>query len=211
MPNGYTSEIYDGTNTDPADYLRRVARAFGAYIHFRDSAITDRLPELPTTLPEDAYERRSLAEAEAELARLRGLTEPEAIAEFERDRERFTIDVAKAERKTAEMRARYQSVLDAVNDFEAPTDDHVEYVRTVKRYLTESMEFDCGYSPRLPYPHTGFISWWDAALNEAERRVQYAQRSLAEAIQRAEERYAWSKALTDAIDAFEDRRAARAT
>ena len=96
MPNGYTSEIYDGTNTDPADYLRRVARAFGAYIHFRDSAITDRLPELPTTLPEDAYERRSLAEAEAELARLRGLTEPEAIAEFERDRERFTIDVAKA-------------------------------------------------------------------------------------------------------------------
>lgn len=201
MPNAYTSEIYDGTDVNPANYLRRVARGFGAYVEFRDSSLTDQLPSLPPTLPDDAYERRSLLKAQAGLVRLEMMTETEAIAEFESERERHEILMAEIKRNQTELQKRYDDVLAAIVHFVPPSDEHAEFLSTALRHLRESMEFDISTYAVVPF-YKEFDDWWEAALASARRSVQYAQDQLDKAIQRTESRYAWATALNGAIEEF---------
>ena len=203
MPTGYTASIYDGSE-DPIAYMRSCARAFGALIEFRDSPVTDQLPELPETLPDDAYERRTLAEAQQRLARIRGWSEAEAMAEFDKARELVeTSNREYAERK-ANLRARYEKVLAVVRTFEPPTEDHADYAEFLVSQLEGAIEFDCPQVSWISeFGYTDWTVWWAAAIDDAEHRVAACEESLTKAIERAEGRYAWVKALNDALVDFE--------
>lgn len=184
MPMGITAEIYEGKEVTLRDYLMRVGRSMSMAIMQRDSDQDE-----PVKLRQESeYAHRSVREHRAELTRLQGLSAAdaarEAAQEFTEASERY--EATKAEK--AALRLRYETMLAQVEAWEP--DPKVEYVKEhAIKYLRESIDFDCGHDgddmryydkpERLDGP-----AWLAKKLADEARSLEYAEKQLAEEIER---------------------------
>jgi len=196
MPTGYTSRIADGISFE--EFVMSCARGMGALIMMRDEPMDAPIPE--RFEPSDYHEKK-LAEAQAELDRLKKITideaDKQASIEFMEELDRHD----KAMQNKAELRQKYESMLAQVNAWHPPSQDHEGFKKFMIEQITGSIEFDCDESHYIENPpmRMSAVDWLNKKVANAFRDVDYHRKGRDEEIARTEGRNIWIKKLRDSL------------
>lgn len=150
MPNGYTSDIYNGKDVTLKEFALKCARNFGALIHMRDESL-----DAPIRLKnlEDSYHKKRIEQLESELENLK--SNPKSIEDLEKEYEleilKIKAEDEKRNKEIIDLKSRYESLLKQVEAWIPPTNEHINLKNFMIRQLTESIEFDCIEYSQLKY------------------------------------------------------------
>lgn len=201
MPSCYTESIANGISFE--QFAMRCARGMGALIMMRDEPLDAPIPE--RFEPSD-YNAKALAVAMEAARRFESMTIEEAAKESEADYEQQTQEHSARIERCDSLRARYQSMLDQVHAWKAPSEDHEHFKSFMGSQIVESMSHDCDTSydvaPVCMSPET----WLAKAKSSAWRAVEHHTKAHAEEIERTEKRNAWLAALRDSLKVKEGAR-----
>ena len=198
MPTGYTADIEKGISFN--EYALTCARAFGALIMMRDEPANAQIPD---KFEPSSYEVKHLAELKEELKRTKSLTteqcDKESKEEFERERLNYTEGITKA----AELLTKYNTMLEAVEEWTPPSDDHIELKKFMKSQIEDSIKFDCtvdfytGSLKKLTRK-TG-EQWLKQKLNSLEENIVAYSRYASEELERTNNRNRWVRQLRESL------------
>lgn len=198
MPTSYTAPLYEGEDITFEQFALRAARAMGPTILLRDSPI-DVEPTEQNVLGSD-YEETRLTELLAERERYREMGDEEAADDWQESFVAATRYLADFRAKRESLRERYDEMVERVEAWTPPTDDHVALKDFMLSQLRESIEFDTGgsYEPELPTPVTG-AEHRAAKIDRLDREVERARASVAESAERNQWRQKWVRDLRESL------------
>lgn len=183
MPTGYTAKVEAGEITTLQAYAERCAAAF--LLCMRDANSYD----LPDVVPRSKYYECRLAQCEAELSRLEGMTadQKEAACRSYNDEQRAALERRLAESVTAAQ--RYDAMRDLVTAWDVPA-QFAELKSFMLSQLIEGRRVDVHdeestrrfWSPKIMERD----EWHDHALAEARSEVARCREEHQKEIQRAE-------------------------
>ena len=177
------------------------ARAFGACIMLRDEPASTPIPE---RFEPSKYHEEQIAQAVAEVARLKAMTPEEMRNALEAHRKRMIAERAEAQKKDAAVRARYEAMIEKVQAWNPPTSEHTEMKKFMLSQLRDSIEFDChdkdGFLDRFyTIPDVSPETWNAHCIANANKDIEYHTKKHAEEVSRANDRTAWVKALRESL------------
>lgn len=194
MPTGCTAAVADGEVTTLREFTLKCARAF---IGQRDDPPDAEIPKVQT--PDVARHLEALDAARTRLHWLRSLPAVRVIAEATAALD--AADAARAARraKTRATQERYVAMLAQVATWK--TSPQLEPLRAfMLQQLCESMRYDCE-EPNEPDPtRPGSATWYVEETRQAEWTINYHEKSIAEAYERAEAGTAWLTALWASLE-----------
>lgn len=142
MPTGYTADLCDGKDVSFEGFALNCARAFGALVSLRDEPDA----EIPDEFKVDEYYVKKFEEAKEELEKAESMTDEEFAEEakqfYEHEKDRFTTLINDA----LTTRKRYENMLEQVEQWEPPTEKHIELKKFMIDQLNESIRFDTSTS-----------------------------------------------------------------
>ncbi len=194
MPTGYTSIIEDREGTTFAEYAWRCARAFGALIELREDSLDAPIPE---AFRPSEYSTKRLAEAQAELARLRGLTANAAEVAAGADHHAAVKEWERSEKDRRAKLARYDAIRREASAWTPPTIDHAGLQRFMLQQIDTSTEFMREERAR-PEGLSGAV-WLERRIASAARDIEYHTKELREERERVAKRNEWVAALRRSI------------
>lgn len=168
MPTGYTAMIEEDGNTNAREFVRKCAREFMPFIHQRDVDPLSAPPRLPDESwgGESEYRRKSVEDAKARLADVKGWTQAQA-------REEYGKYVAETDQRNQEWlkeyvqtSSRYQVVLGKLAKWEPH-----EEVTNLKKFCIEQIEM-CMPEGAYMTPILTFDTWLQSEQQESERQVK---------------------------------------
>lgn len=195
MPTGYTCIVEDKPDVTLNEFAWRCARAFGALVFMRDSGLDAKIPLVSPPLAAE-YHRDALTEAEAEYARLMGLTPDEVVAESEAEFMRQNEQHARSVAQAKAAGEGYRRMYDLVLGWQPPTADHAE----LRQFMLQQLELDLGprYVSRPPTPLAP-EDWLVQSLATASDNIDYHRERLRDEEARASRRTAWLAALNASL------------
>lgn len=202
MPTGYTASVQDGDITELADYALTCARGFGAMVLLRDSdqslEATRRYVEEQAYAESSSYYVDALRKSRERLAELRSTTDEQALAAAQAAHDEVVASNERHERKRVTELARYKAMIEKVEAWEPPTEDHVEFKKFMLDQLRGSVEFDCR-SFSMPAPEVS-LAWRDEEIERELRNVQRYEEEIEKEAERNAGRVAWVTALLDSLE-----------
>lgn len=201
MPTGYTASVGDGKVTEFKEFAMDCAKGMGVAIMMRDHPAHEKLSVencLDTSGVE--YHKNNLAEAKKRLKR----TDEEILADFDKIKEERIKSAEEGAARRIATKKHYEAMLEKVNAWVPPTEEHEGLKTFMVNQLTESIEFDCGgdfYERHLEdakalRPEVYLKSYRESA----ERNIAYHTKKLAETEQRNAELRAWIEAFLESLD-----------
>lgn len=168
MPTGYTAPVQDGEVTELKDFVRSVARGFGAFIHLRDSSGPLSYPAEPT----DSYYQKAVGEDREALENWIRSSEEDKYAQWSDYYNRAKVEEARAEARKAEYRKNYQNMLAKVLEVDVDAK-----LQNLKDYMIEQLESsiksDC-YEGSW-YKPTEYVEWCQSQDEGLRRRARRSQ------------------------------------
>ena len=202
MPTGYTAPVQDGDITELADYALTCASGFGAMVTLRDSdqslEATRRYVEEQSYAQESSYYADALRKSRARLAELRSMTVEQALAAAQAAHDEVVASNERSERKRITELARYEAMIEKVEAWEPPTEDHVEFKKFMLDQLRESVKFDCREFS-MPAPEVS-LAWRDEEIERELRNVQRYEEEIEKESERNAARIGWVEALLDSLE-----------
>jgi len=198
MPTGYTADVATGKITSLREFAMTCARGMGALVMMRDDPSGAAIPE--RFEPSD-FQKKALAEAKAELAKVQAMSADEATAAAEAE---YAAALARREerlREDDERTARYDAMIAKVEAWAGAPEGLKEFMLD---QLRQSKDFDC-YTPEarlryMPEPTlTSGTEWRHAQEIELLRRVRYCAGEWEAEVARVEGRNAWIAQLRAAL------------
>lgn len=190
MPTGYTAPVEDGEITELKDFAANCARAFGAFVHQRDS--TGRTLTYPSPPSDDSYYVEALARAGAKMAEWPTLSEEEKYARWSDEVRRIEQDREDSVREYVEKNARYDAMLAQVEAVAVP-----EELRNFKDFMVQQLT-DSKYTDSSSYYTTqDFYEWCDAQYPRFVKDVSYYSDQLAKELERYRERVEYINLMRD--------------
>lgn len=193
MPTGYTAYVQDGATFE--EFVWRCARNFGALVTMRHDPAGDPVPESFTP---STYHVDRIAEVERELAELEAMTSDGAKTRAAEDREAAKQRNAERMAKVAEIRRKYEAMLDQVRAWEPPSTDHENLKRFMIDQLRESIDFDCR-EYREPMPTLDGAVWLAEKRERGLRDLGYHHKEHGKELERVEQRNRWVRQLRESL------------
>lgn len=200
MPTGYTAKLYDGEDQSAGDFIIGCAHAFGALVTLRDDGIDAPIPEFE---PQTSYNDQAITTGLAEIAEAAAWTPEQATAAAEADYQERLASWRDYEAKKQAIGKRYKAMLQEVERWKPPTEEHEPLKKFMLDQLAESIRFDAtprafsegfGGSQRLTgEEHQAKI------IRDAEQDVARARQHRTEEIERTASRNAWVAALRESL------------
>lgn len=202
MPTGYTADLYEGRAQTFEEFVLSCAHAFGALVLLRDEGMDS---PIPTFEPQTKYDDEAIEKGLARIAEAASWTPEEATAAADADYEERLSSWRAYEAKKEAVRGRFEAMLQKVEAWKPPTNEHVELKKFMRDQLDQSISFDgtptafsesFGGSEHLTgEQHQANI------IQRAEKEVTRARQHRAEEIERTASRNAWVTALRDSLAA----------
>ena len=139
MPTGYTADVIDGKVTDFKDFATQCMRAFGACIHMRDEPFDKKYePRVPSEYYYKRYE-----EIKVKIEDLKNMSDDDILKEkTNKLQDDLTRNKEYLEKKRAH-RKLLEDMLDKVNAWNPPTNDHISFKKFMVDQLKQTIDFDC--------------------------------------------------------------------
>ena len=189
MPTGYTHDIENGQTFE--DYALRCARAFGACTLQRDESANER----PKLREESSLYEEKLPEALAEYGYLMSLNNKQQEEYGTEERDKEIVSIQASLEKKRDLESKYRDMLNKVELWVPPTNNHVSLKGFMIKQITDSIEFDCNttyYIEELQKAITKKpADFYADAVKKTEWNCNYYQEELEKDQQRTEEANAW--------------------
>lgn len=199
MPTGYTAKLYEGEPQSFAEFAQQCARAF--VIEMRDAPADAALPQKSEI---STYHYRGFLKAltilNADLKR----TTPQWEEAEQGDRSEDEFYNAEQERKAAEIKVRYETMLRQVCDWKPPTDKHEGIQKFMIEQLESSIKHDCDVSYLKPKPKQTVEEYRDAQVSRALKDMTYHWEHWLKDVERVTTNTAWIQAFQDSLKERED-------
>lgn len=193
MPTGYTAELCKGEQSFEEFFLT-IARAF-CHIELRDKPLGP-IPLTPYK-PSD-YRVQSLTEAKDELKRLQTLSKEDTEAEAEASYNERLRSYEESVEETAQIRGRLEAMLVKVNDWEPPTERHIQFKEFMVQQLTDTIKYDgCTYLS-APKRETA-EEWLSNQIDAQESHIMHSKKAIAEERERTADNNKWITDLVESI------------
>lgn len=198
MPTGYTAPVQEGKLTELRHFVLQCARAFGALIEMRDSAMDVPIPK--RFKPNTKYHDEKLREAQKTIKRLASMSpedcdnaaEKEYLAALKYWQERGA--------KRTLHRSRYEGMLEKVKAWKPPQ-GNASLKSFMIQQLSESIEWDCSSSQDDKPVRRSGEDWHNQQSKSAAYDIEYHSKERANEIHRVEERNLWLEALRASLPA----------
>jgi hypothetical protein len=182
MPTVYTMDIEKGIA------FRQYALSCA---DIRDEPIPKEF--LPSSYHKDEIERDT-----AELDKISRMGGRRATAEAAAEYELRINAIDSYMRKTTELRSKYYDMLKEVEEWIPPTPEHAKYKQFMKDQITQSIKFDCSYTPEYP-KRIGGAEWKKNRIKQLENSIKYSTEENAKEIELTTARNLWIKQLLDSL------------
>ena len=194
MPTGYTVNIEKGISFK--EFALDCARAFGALISMREES---RDKPIPKELKADTkHHDDAIVVAEAEIARLNGMSLAEAencaASDYQDALQRWSKSVA----DTEELRKKYFAMREQVVAWEPPSKDH----DGLKQFMLQQIDcckFEYTVNDEYAPKKMSGKEWRTAHLEWATRDLQYHSEQRVKAIILATDRTEWINLLRESL------------
>ena len=206
MPTGYTAIITDKPDTSFEQFALLCSRAFGACIMMRDDN-TYAKPTRKKISDSSTHYEESLEEATKQLKWLLRYDHDhmEFIKRTEKEHQRH-IELTKERLfEKREKRILYEAMLDKVNEWKPPTDDHKKFKEFMINQITESLNYDCDeYDAadtikKLTCEKLNYKERHDDALKLVRRDIEYYRKNVEKLNERMKSRIRWMEELCDSL------------
>ena len=207
MPTGYTAKVYEGTEESIKTFLAHAARGLGAYIHQRDEG-SDVDPDVREY---NKYSFASVTQAADRLHQLHLLSKSDRVMRYYRAKNESDRVMQEMETNRAELAARFDEFIDALDEVDFPVDDPVagEFFKGLKSFaeqqLTDSKRYDASEYPTksfdelYPTPE----EWYNAELLRAAKSVAYSADHLVDEIERVQKQNAIHARFVEFLDSLD--------
>lgn len=200
MPTGYTAKVQDGQVTELKDYILDCSRNFGALIHMRDERM-----DTPIKLREVSdYHLEQLNRAKEEYDKFTKITDEEIETMLNESYEKSLKEKQEGLIRFDKQRKRYEDMLEKVENWNAPTDEHLNLKKFAIQQLKDSIDFDCSDSHREYYltePHKdtvkGYKTW---KLDSLLKDIEYHSKEYREECKRVKEANQWVEDLVKSFN-----------
>ncbi len=194
MPTGYTHAVQTGKVTEFPEFAMECARAFGALVMLRDDSGAD----IPEVFEPSSYHADAVITATERITELRSMTMEDIQSMWQDERDKAIQHRREyAENKAAE-KDRYEAMLEKVDAWTPPTEEHVGLHNFMVKQLTESIDFDCG-GDYLPALLPGRDEWWEGQIKKAEKDIDYHEREYEKEVERTDGRNNWLRDLRESL------------
>lgn len=200
MPTGYTAKIADGITFE--EYALGCARAFGALIMMRDEPTDAPIPE---SFEPETYNTRHVAETRDRIAKLNAMTPAQREKACRDYVDKRTAEISASEQRDRDLLKKYETMLKAVDAYNAPSSEHVEYKKFMRTQIEESIKFDCGLGSWRIEERNGLDSmtpalWYEREMNQATCDLKYHTKAQGEEEECAAKRTKWVKLLRESLE-----------
>lgn len=203
MPTGYTEPILKGKITSFKDYAKLCMRAFGATIHMRD----DSLDVEYTKREPSQYHIDSLKSWQETLLELNSMTDDQIL---EKRKSEIQEDIDYHQKKIVECIENYtklKSMLDEVQSWEPPTEEHKGIKKFMIEQITETIKFDADarYHQLEVKRHTEKLNSLDindvkrGYIEDAKRNIEYHISHNEDEIKRANDSNQWVETFLNSL------------
>lgn len=192
MPTGYTSGIENGMTFK--EYATNCAKAFDANVLMRDLPMSAPIKTYET----DPYYVNKLLKTIKEKEEFLKLSEEQKRDLWIKEYKEYVTERTSWNNKNQLLREKYEAMLEKVNSFEPPTEDHVNYKEFMKSQIVESIKFDC-YVHEIKEQES-FEDWLDIKLNGFEKDIAYYTEKNEKEISNNTGRNTWNEKLFEALD-----------
>lgn len=197
MPTGYTAGLK--INTPFKEFALQCARGMGALITMRDDPHDARIPD---EFKPSMFYKEHLEKSEAELARLKGLTEEGWHAEYEKYSKTTVTDRTRTREKDKDQAAIYKRMITLAEAWVPPTPDHDGMKKFMLEQLRSSLDHDVfgeEYMDKWRKVKT-YADWKVERLSGAARSVALDAQHWEKEQERTRERNEWVRALRESLE-----------
>lgn len=139
MPTGYTCGVKSGEVRDLKDYMLKCARGFGALVHMKD----DGLSVVIKPKEVNSYYLRRLNEVQEKYKNFLEMSDEEIQKEIDENHNRVAKRKVEGLKNLIIEKQRYLEMLDKVQKWNPPTENHKKLKEFAVEQLTCSIDFDC--------------------------------------------------------------------
>jgi len=194
MPTGYTAKLYDG-DQDFNEFIMGCARAFGALIMMRDESSDAQIPE--KFYPSD-YHLKEFIKASDKLKRLKSMSDDERQIAARKEYDDQVAHYNSEMTTCALRRKRYGHMLENVESWQPPTEDHLGLKTFMIDQIKSSIFHDCATVSEEPKLLSG-PQWWQKEVGNAEWNIEYHEKEYKEEVKRTDGRNKWLSELRESI------------
>jgi len=189
MPTGYTHDIKNGITFE--DYAFKCALAFGACLPQRDESANER----PKLREESSLYEEKLPEALAEYGYLMSLNNKQQNEYGTEERDKEIANIQASLEKKRDLESKYRNMLNKVEAWPPPTNNHVSLKGFMIKQIAESIEFDCNTNHYIEELQKAITKkpadFYADAVKKAEWNCNYYEEELEKDLKRTEESNAW--------------------
>jgi hypothetical protein len=138
MATGYTHNVKNGTLVSPKQFILQCARAFGACVEQRDDNPND-----PPKYTEHNYYPEQLEKTTKKLIRFKKMSKKAFEKLRKKQLEQSLINNYESLADSLESKARYDKMLQKINNWAPPTSAHQGLKDFMQQQLNDSIEWDC--------------------------------------------------------------------
>ncbi len=196
MPSVYTELIQEGCSFN--EFVMKCARAMGACVMMRDDPVSTPIPE--RFAPTDYYAMK-LDESKKELSRLKEMSQEEAEDEAKNQFQTELKHLEERMEKNRQIYNKYNVMLQKIDRWIPPTEDHLGLKDFMKSQVKESMDFDCDarYYTNIVVENLTGESWRSKNINKLLGEIDYYYIENQKELTRVEARNVWVKQLRNSI------------
>lgn len=206
MPTGYTYGILNGEIKTFEDFATGCIRAFGAALHMRDLEPSEKYKPAEVS----SYYKERFDRILAEIDEWNSMTDDE-VTDREKSRIASSIESVKKGLEQAEANLiKLNKVLKDIQDWEPPTDDHIEFKSFMEQQVLDTIKHDAdvGYYKRClidlmidlsNIPTADYIR--SQEMERLNKSLSIAKEGMTSEIKRVNERNNWVK---DIVDTFKN-------
>jgi len=196
MPTGYTAGIKDNMTFD--QFVWGCARAMGALVLMRDEPADAPIPE---RLEPSTYHPDQLDKAGSRLDDLQSMSAEDADSAAKSAYDDEAKQAKEAIQEANALRSKYIKMLNRVNDWVSPTNDHDGFKDFMVEQLEKSIKFDCStdYWETQNHIKLSGAEWMHKALGKALKDIEYHKVEYAKEIERTEDRNKWISKLRNSL------------
>jgi hypothetical protein len=196
MPSGYTAPIAKRITFQ--QFALDCARAFGACITLRDEPGGGE--QIPDAFEPSDYHLKAIDRTRTELERLSKMSAADCTRAANQEWEQAEVSRLERLQKALALRASYEDMLNQVERWNPPTDDHHELKKFMREQITESIRFDCSTEHcSKPCERLSGEEWLQQKIKGCEGALSYHREHYAKEVKRAAEQTAWVKALRESL------------
>lgn len=199
MPTGYTDKIKDGITFE--QYALNCAKAFIPDYH--DIDFSTPVSEVANQNDEDNYYEDKSKQEQDDLIKFINANNVDLVKQWEDDKQERLKYHKKSIDEKRNLRQKYVNMLEQVNMYKEPSEDHKAFKDFMRSQILDSIKFDCDEDYHLKIisqiKAETFHEWRQITIDSMIRSIEYYKKEAVKTKDNSEQKKKWISQLLESV------------